>query len=58
MIRYMVDKKASRDDKKLVNIFGGNKKGCTFAIERWLDLNVRLFPPTSNEHDKREYPIY
>ena len=41
----MVDKKASREDKKLVNKFGGNKKGCTFAIERWLDLNVRLFPP-------------
>ena len=41
----MVDKKASREEKKIANKFGGNEKGCTFAIERWLDLNDRFYPP-------------
>lgn len=42
IVRYIVDKKAGRWMKKNRNTFDDNEKGCTFAIERWLQKKERL----------------
>ena len=47
IVRYIVDKKAGRWMKKNRNTFDDNEKGCTFAIERWLQKKERFFAAIS-----------